>query len=112
MYSALLGIALILVPVRYTRIIQIFIPVFYPHLSLAPIVHDYSSTFSPTPQIHPPLVADDEEVFLDNRSNPLPVEDGGGVGYPVPFTSVNFPTTGLPCAGAVDGRRPPPGRRD
>jgi len=92
MYSALLGTALIIVPARYTRIIQIFIPVFYPHLSLAPIVHDYSSTFSPTPQIHPPLVADDEEVFLD--------------------IGVSFPTTGLPCVGAVDGRRPPPGRRD
>jgi hypothetical protein len=31
-------------------------------------------------QIHPPLVADEEDVFRDNLSNVLFVDEGGGEG--------------------------------
>jgi hypothetical protein len=36
--------------------------------------------FPPALQIHPPLVADEEDVFRDNLSNVLLVDEGGGEG--------------------------------
>lgn len=35
---------------------------------------------SPALQIHPPLVADEEDVLRDNLSNVLLVDEGGGEG--------------------------------
>jgi hypothetical protein len=59
-------------------------------------------------QIHPPLVADEEDVFRDNLSNVLLVDEGGGEGNTPIWAGL---PRRAPCVGAVDGLRLP-GLRD